>query len=194
MEVKNLKHTKDGSVEMEINHPIHGWIPFNATENDPEEMGRVLYQEAIAGDLGTIEPFSESFAVVTPRKLSELKSMCENTIIGGFQSDAFAVGNWYKSDRDDQLNLIGAKDAPSDLLFPTGTKDTNGVITYVDELHTPAQLTQIFNDGLVHKYTQINKLKALKVDVQAIIDDQALPTPTMTEAEAVTAMETIVWN
>jgi hypothetical protein len=39
---------------MEINHPDYGWIPFTASPNDSEQLGRDLYAEAIAGTLGVI--------------------------------------------------------------------------------------------------------------------------------------------
>ena len=39
---------------MEIEHPTYGWIPFTASPNDTEQLGKDLYAQAIAGTLGTI--------------------------------------------------------------------------------------------------------------------------------------------
>ena len=38
----------DGSIDMEIEHPVHGLIPFTASPDDPEEHGRLLFADAQA--------------------------------------------------------------------------------------------------------------------------------------------------
>lgn len=43
---------------MEILHPTYGWIPFTASADDPESHGRELYSKAIAGEFGTIAPYT----------------------------------------------------------------------------------------------------------------------------------------
>lgn len=57
MQVRNLKHNANGTIDMEIQHPRYGWIPFTATPDDPEKHGRDLYQEAIDGKLGEIADY-----------------------------------------------------------------------------------------------------------------------------------------
>lgn len=47
MEIKNFKYTQDSDIDLEMEHPIHGWIPFTASPDDPEEYGRELYQQVI---------------------------------------------------------------------------------------------------------------------------------------------------
>jgi len=46
----------DGSaIDLNINHPEHGWIPFTARADDP--LGSDLYAQAINGDFGPIEAY-----------------------------------------------------------------------------------------------------------------------------------------
>lgn len=58
MQVRNLVEAHDGLIDMEIEHPVHGWIPFTASPDDPEEYGRQLHADAVAGAYGPIAPFS----------------------------------------------------------------------------------------------------------------------------------------
>lgn len=57
METRNLKYNSCGTVDMEINHPAYGWIPFTASPDDTEAHGKELYAAAIAGTLGIITPY-----------------------------------------------------------------------------------------------------------------------------------------
>ena len=57
MEIKTPERNADGSINIELNHPVHGWIPFTASPNDVEESGRLLYAEAIAGNFGPIADY-----------------------------------------------------------------------------------------------------------------------------------------
>jgi len=57
MQTRNLKYTANNDVNMEIDHPVYGWIPFTASPNDTEQLGKDLYAEAIAGTLGTIAAY-----------------------------------------------------------------------------------------------------------------------------------------
>jgi hypothetical protein len=57
MEVKTPKYNSSGTIDMEISHPMYGWIPFTATPDDVEELGRVLYADAINGVLGPIAAY-----------------------------------------------------------------------------------------------------------------------------------------
>lgn len=44
MNFRNAVFNRHGTVDMEIEHPIFGWIPFTASPDDPEEHGRELYE------------------------------------------------------------------------------------------------------------------------------------------------------
>lgn len=53
MDVRNPVFTANGSINCEIEHPAHGWIPFTADPNDIEQHGRDIY--AAAMDMGPAE-------------------------------------------------------------------------------------------------------------------------------------------
>ena len=55
MKVRNLKRNPIGAIDLELEHPDFGWVPFTASPNDPEEHGRIIFKEAEEGKLGPIE-------------------------------------------------------------------------------------------------------------------------------------------
>lgn len=59
MQVKNPQwaNTQHTLINLEIEHPEYGWIPFTANPNDVEEHGRQLYAEAAAGQFGPIAEY-----------------------------------------------------------------------------------------------------------------------------------------
>lgn len=57
MNAKNPKHTSTQAIDLEIEHPEFGWIPFTASQHDSEPLGRDLYQQAIAGNFGPISAY-----------------------------------------------------------------------------------------------------------------------------------------
>ena len=57
MQTRNPKHNADNTIDMEIEHPTYGWIPFTASPDDVEELGRVLHAAALAGDFGPVAAY-----------------------------------------------------------------------------------------------------------------------------------------
>lgn len=51
MELRNAKYNQYGTIDCEIDHPVFGWIPFTASPNDSEEIGRTIYATALEGDV-----------------------------------------------------------------------------------------------------------------------------------------------
>ena len=47
MQIKNFSFNSSGTVDCEIAHPVYGWIPFTASPDDVEELGKTLYQEIL---------------------------------------------------------------------------------------------------------------------------------------------------
>lgn len=43
MNIKNSVYNSDGTIDCEIEHPEFGWIPFTASQNDPEQHGRDIF-------------------------------------------------------------------------------------------------------------------------------------------------------
>lgn len=57
MNIRNAKHNADGSIDCEIQHPKHGWIPFTAAANDIEAHGRAVHAACLSGDAGEVAPY-----------------------------------------------------------------------------------------------------------------------------------------
>ena len=57
MNYRNTKYNAFGTVDCEIEHPIHGWIPFTASPDDVEKHGRDIFAElAASGDVAEYTP------------------------------------------------------------------------------------------------------------------------------------------
>lgn len=70
LEYRNPTHTRSTAIDVEINHPEFGWIPFTASPDDPEAMGRELFAAiTAAGDIAPfvdLEPAPYQIAKTTP--------------------------------------------------------------------------------------------------------------------------------
>lgn len=76
MNIRNAKHNADGSIDCEIQHPKHGWIPFTAAANDIEEHGRAVHAAILSGDAGEIAPYEPP----PPPDLAEVKRAARATV------------------------------------------------------------------------------------------------------------------
>ena len=45
MKTRNPIYTADGRIDCEIEHPQYGWIPFTASPDDVEPLGRELFAQ-----------------------------------------------------------------------------------------------------------------------------------------------------
>lgn len=57
MDIRNAQLNADGSMDCEIEHAAHGWIPFTASPHDVEPLGRAVHAALLAGDAGEIAPY-----------------------------------------------------------------------------------------------------------------------------------------
>lgn len=48
MEFRSPVYTEKNDINCEINHPVYGWIPFTASQNDSEKLGRDLYADIVS--------------------------------------------------------------------------------------------------------------------------------------------------
>ena len=61
MEVRGQKWNATGGIDCEINHPVYGWIPFTARDDDPEAHGREIFAALVDdGNVAAYEPPSEA--------------------------------------------------------------------------------------------------------------------------------------
>lgn len=71
MSFRNPKHNHFGGIDMEVDHPQFGWIPFTAHPDDTEARGRDLYEAALPS-AAPADPVPEPEVIMpalTPRQL-----------------------------------------------------------------------------------------------------------------------------
>ena len=78
MYIQNLQYTALGAIDCEINHPVHGWIPFTASPDDSEEIGREAHAQIIAGAAGAVAPYVAP-STSSEQKASESRSYLAST-------------------------------------------------------------------------------------------------------------------
>lgn len=67
IEYRNPTYNRLDTIDVEINHPIYGWIPFTAAPDDVEEFGRDIFAAASLGNVGPYVPPPEPEPVVPDR-------------------------------------------------------------------------------------------------------------------------------
>lgn len=45
IEYRSPEYNANGTIDVEINHPDFGWIPFTADQNDVEPHGRQIFED-----------------------------------------------------------------------------------------------------------------------------------------------------
>lgn len=55
MQARNPKYNQFGTIDLEIEHPAFGWIPFTADPMD--DAGASVYAAAVAGDFGDVAAY-----------------------------------------------------------------------------------------------------------------------------------------
>lgn len=56
MNIKNIAYNNLGGIDLEFEHPVHGWIPFTATPGSSEDIAHELYNKIVSGEFGKISP------------------------------------------------------------------------------------------------------------------------------------------
>jgi len=111
--------------------------------------------------------FASSFDFVESaraRKIAELSADCQADIEAGFASSAIGEEIFYDGGIEDQLNLVGAALAQTDLQFRARAV---GESTKSFKFHTAAQMAQVFADGVNYKLACLTKLETLRAAVAA---------------------------
>lgn len=55
MSARKPQQNADSTIDIELDHPTYGWMPFTASPNDPH--GADLYAQAVAGDFGPVAEY-----------------------------------------------------------------------------------------------------------------------------------------
>ncbi len=74
MNIRNAKHVGGGLINCEYEHPKLGWIPYTASPNDIEEIGREIHALALKGD---VAPMPEPSNVEKAAKAKRLKNIAD---------------------------------------------------------------------------------------------------------------------
>lgn len=87
IEYRNARFNYAGTIDLEFNHPIYGWLPHTASPDDPEEHTRWLYEAALAS--GEVTPYvapvptpeetRAAFRPLTPREFRD--ALIDNDIM-----------------------------------------------------------------------------------------------------------------
>lgn len=70
MNFRNPRYNHLGTIDVEIEHPMFGWVPFTASPNDadPQSPGPALYAAALAA--GNVAPYEEPPVAITYANLT----------------------------------------------------------------------------------------------------------------------------
>lgn len=94
-------------------------------------------------------------------KIDVLRQICNDKIINGFTA---SNGHTYRTNRDDQLNMIGQKvELMADESITTVSWKTEDA-GYID--HTREEWLQVYKEGYEHKETNLLKYNTLKQQVR----------------------------
>lgn len=109
-------------------------------------------------------------------KIAEFSGLARNEIIAGFASSALGSVHWYDSDETDQLNLIGAVTAGTDMMYSCRVGNASAPKEY--KQHTHAQLLTVINDGKDIKLGILQNFNTKKGQILAAADKAAVDTIT----------------
>lgn len=56
MKARNPTYNATGTIDVEIDHPVLGWVSFTASPDDPEEFGRSVFAAVSKGDVAAYVP------------------------------------------------------------------------------------------------------------------------------------------
>lgn len=106
---------------------------------------------------------------IKARKNAELKQACESAILAGFIS---SNGHTYRTNRDDQTNMIGQKDkilADSTISIVQWKTEDVGYVS-----HTRDEWLTVYNEAFDHKQQQLFKYDSIKGQVNACTTYEAI--------------------
>lgn len=83
MNAKNPQRNALGTIDLEIEHPEFGWIPFTADPADP--VGADLYASAEAGEFGPVAPYE---APPVPEPIPPTQEQIDALRKAAYQSEA----------------------------------------------------------------------------------------------------------
>jgi len=167
---KNLIYNANGTIDMEIDHPTYGLIPFTASPNDTEQLGKDLYAAAIAGTLGIIAPYVQSLSDAQSQQLALMDSSYAASVF----SPISCMGTTFQADQASQ-DLIASVLTAAGGALPAGFAwyDVNNAPVTMTFAQLQGLAASILGRGqplFIHKQTQKTAIRAATAvaQVQAV--------------------------
>jgi len=170
MNARNPKHTASGMIDMEIDHPTYGWIPFAASSNDSEAHGRELYARAMAGEFGAIEVYVKPLTLAQ----SEQAAIIEAAYQAENQAPISFAGTTFQADADSVSLMAQVASA-----LPSGAPITWYDAANVGVLLTDVEFAELRGAILMRGQPLFAKKQTLKAEIRA--------------ATTVAEVEAVVW-
>lgn len=182
MNARNPRYNHDGSIDMEVMHAVHGWIPYTARAGTFDATAAAMHEAAENGDFGEVAPALPIPEVplerYQARQTKLINEACHAEIVAGFESSALGAPHQYPFKEEDQSNLLATFMLAKELGISKPFKcwDLAGVADY--RMHTVEQLSQVGQDADAHKMAALVKANTKKIEIAA--------TTTAAEVEAIT--------
>jgi hypothetical protein len=188
---KNLKYNANGTIDMEIEDPKYGWIPFTASSTDTAQHGRILYQLAVSGQLGEIAPYAMSIDQHAAQKRASVQASFVSAevlpVAIEITEGTFAFSGGY-----DSAQKLDAKRRLTQEAYAAGLVATDDVTFFddADVVHTMSMTdaTKVVIAVAGRYETDLYRKKQLLAAVDAIVKNEE-----MSEAEKITEIEKITW-
>lgn len=119
-EIKEAQENKFGDIDVMLNHPEFGWIPFTASPDDSEELGREVYELAKVQEYAEYQPsYEEKDAearVKRARLLQEIDKVASNPL--RWESVSGELKEEIKNYRKSLLDITDQPGYPFDFTYP----------------------------------------------------------------------------
>ena len=102
MNYRNAKYNTFGTIDCEIEHPVHGWIPFTSDPNDVEPLGAEVFNAAKGSASAYVEPPVNltALAIAARTQRDRLLSQSDWTMISDAPVDQAAWVTYRQALRD----------------------------------------------------------------------------------------------
>ena len=124
MNYRNAKHISEGRIDCEIEHPMHGWIPYTLNPADIKNDD-LLASMALADDVAAYVPptqaeldaeIAKQIRVDRGDRLTEVDAVAGNALRwAALDADTQAAWALY---RQELLDVPQQEDFPNDVLWP----------------------------------------------------------------------------
>lgn len=99
------KYNENGSIDIVYDHPHFGPIPFTASQDDTEPLGRELYARAVAGEFGVVAAYEP--AELTPAEILVEKKRQRQAIVDAITVTT-STGKVFDGNEDAQSRMSRA--------------------------------------------------------------------------------------